>query len=308
VHDEQAGFYGLDLYSMYSSIGAVLEYLEDIDPEAATVARERYGCLTPWEHDPAAYGRAALTRRYRECEEEVVAMLNELLDRRVGYLERDGERFLDAIQNARLAADAEQYYRAMYYGSSNSWNLRDQHMFDTLQEVRQFRDGDAKAVVWAHNSHLGNAAATEMGARGRHNVGQLCRNDYGEYAYLIGFGTDRGTVAAASEWEGPMEVKEVQPAHEESYERLCHESEVSSFCLPLRSDHASEVRDALAEERLERAIGVVYRPQTELQSHYFRARLPQQFDEYVWFDETEAVTLLKAEAVEGMPETFPFGV
>jgi protein-L-isoaspartate(D-aspartate) O-methyltransferase len=305
---DRAGFYGLDLYSMYSSIGAVLTYLDDVDPEAASVARDRYGCLTPWEHDPTAYGRATLAGGYRECEDEVVAMLGDLLDRRLQYLDDDGEQFLNALQNARVVADAEKYYRAMYYGSSNSWNLRDQHMFDTLQEVRQFRDGAAKAVVWAHNSHLGDASATEMTARGQHNVGQLCREEYGRDVYLIGFGTDRGTVAAASEWEGPMEVKAVRPSHEESYERLCHESEVPSFLLPLRSEHASEVRDALADERLERAIGVVYRPQTELQSHYFRARLPQQFDEYVWFDETEAVTPLKAEAAEGMPETFPFGV
>ena len=306
----RVGFYGLDLYSLHTSIEAILRYLDDVDPEAASVARQRYGCLTPWEHDPSAYGRAALAGRYRACEDDVVAMLHALLDRRMKYLEtgEDGERFLDAIQNARLVADAEEYYRAMYYSSSSSWNLRDQHMFDTLQEVRQFRDGEAKAVVWAHNSHLGNAAATEMGARGQHNVGQLCREAYGHGAYLIGFGSDHGTVAAASTWDGPMEIKQVRPSHEQSYEHLCHESGVPSFLLPLRRDHAPELRDALAEERLERAIGVIYRPETELQSHYFRARLPQQFDEYIWFDETTAVTPLKSDAGEGLPETFPFGV
>ncbi|MEF8939054.1 MAG: protein-L-isoaspartate(D-aspartate) O-methyltransferase [Salinivenus sp.] len=308
ARNQQAGFYGLDLYSLYTSIEAVLEYLDEVDPAAAAVARQRYGCLSPWEHDPAAYGRAALTGQYHECADEAVAMLNDLLDKRLQYRGKDGERFLDAVQNARLVADAEAYYRAMYYGSKNSWNLRDQHMFDTLQEVLDVRGGDAKAVVWAHNSHLGNAAATEMGARGQHNVGQLCRDAYGDDAYLIGFGTDRGTVAAASEWGGPMEVKEVRPAHEESYERLCHESEVPSFLLPLRPAHTPELRDALAEERLERAIGVIYRPETELRSHYFQARLPQQFDEYVWFDETEAVTPLTSDAGAGMPDTFPFGV
>jgi erythromycin esterase-like protein len=306
--DQQAGFYGLDLYSLYTSIEAVLEYLDEVDPAAAAVARQRYGCLSPWEHDPAAYGRAALTGQYHECADEAVAMLNDLLDKRLQYRGEDGERFLDAVQNARLVADAEEYYRAMYYGAHNSWNLRDQHMFDTLQEVLDGRGGDAKAVVWAHNSHLGNAAATEMGARGQHNVGQLCRDAYGDAAYLIGFGTDRGTVAAASEWGGPMEVKDVRPAHEDSYERLCHESEVPSFLLPLRPAHAPELRDALADARLERAIGVIYRPETELRSHYFQARLPQQFDEYVWFDETEAVTPLTSDAGAGMPDTFPFGV
>lgn len=303
----KAGFYGLDLYSLYTSIESVLAYLDDVDPEAAAVARQRYGCLSPWEHDPAAYGRATLSDRYHECEDEVVAMLDDLLDKRMQYAEQDGWRFLDAAQNARLVADAEKYYRAMYYGSSNSWNLRDQHMFDTLQEVLDFRGEDAKAVVWAHNSHLGNAAATEMGARGQRNVGQLCREAYGEEAYLIGFGMDRGTVAAAPEWNGPMEVMDVRPSHEESYEHLCHESEVPSFLLPLRST-SSDLRDALAEEHLERAIGVVYRPETEVQSHYFQARLPEQFDEYIWFGETEAVTPLKSGVAEGMPETFPFGV
>jgi protein-L-isoaspartate(D-aspartate) O-methyltransferase len=307
--ERRAGFYGLDLYSLFTSIDAVLRYLDSVDPDAARVARIRYGCLTPWQGDPAAYGRAVLTRGYRACEEEVVAMLRDMLDKRFEYQLRDGERYLDALQNARVVANAEQYYRAMYYGSRESWNLRDQHMFETLQVLLAFRGPETKAVVWEHNSHVGNAAATEMGARGELNVGQLARATFGNAAYLVGFGTDHGTVAAASDWDGPMEVKHVRPAHAESYERLCHDAAVAAFLLALRYPRRQEVREELAAARLERAIGVVYRPETELASHYFQAVLPAQFDEYVWFDETHAVTPLgHTTRAPGMPDTYPFGL
>jgi erythromycin esterase-like protein len=179
----RVGFYGLDLYSLYSSIGAVLDYLDQVDPATARVARQRYACLTPWSGDPATYGRIALTDRQRSCEGHVVAMLMDLLEQRLDYATRDGERFFDAVQNARLVANAERYYRVMYYGSVESWNLRDQHMFDTLASLLAFRGPEAKAVVWEHNSHIGDAAATEMGARGEHNVGRLCRRSFGDKAY-----------------------------------------------------------------------------------------------------------------------------
>ena len=306
--ERRAGFYGLDLYSLYTSIAAVLRYLDDVDPEAARVARVRYGYLTPWQGDPAAYGRAVVTRGYRDCEAQVVAMLRDLLEKRLAYSERDGERYLDAVQNARVVTSAEQYYLAMYYGSRESWNLRDQHMFDTLQIVSAFRGPETKVVVWEHNSHVGNAAATEMGARGELNVGMLAREVYGDAAYLIGFGTDHGTVAAATDWDGPMEVKHVRPAHADSYERLCHDAGVPAFALALRHPRRDAVRDELSAPRLERAIGVIYRPETELASHYFQAVLPVQFDEYLWFDETRAVTPLAAVETHGMPDTYPFGL
>jgi len=279
------------------------------DPDAARIARTRYGCLSPWEGDPAAYGRAVVSGGYRSCEEPVIAMLREMLDKRLDYQLRDGERYLDALQNARVVANAERYYRAMYYGSRESWNLRDQHMFETLQVLLAFRGPETKAVVWEHNSHVGNAAATEMGARGELNVGQLARETFGDAAYLVGFGTDHGTVAAASDWDGPMQVKSVRPAHPESYERLCHDAGIAAFLLALREPRRPEVRDELGAARLERAIGVIYRPETELQSHYFQAVLPVQFDEYVWFDETRAVRALgPTGATHGMPETYPFGL
>jgi protein-L-isoaspartate(D-aspartate) O-methyltransferase len=301
-------FHGLDLYSLFNSIRSVLEYLDDVDPAAAGVARRRYGCLTPWQSDPATYGQAALSGAHETCEREVVSMLVDLMHKRRAYAEHDGARFLDAVQNARLVANAERYYRTMYYGSRASWNLRDGHMFQTLKALLDFHGPESKALVWAHNSHLGDSAATEMASRGEYNVGHLCRKEFGDAAYSIGFGTNSGTVAAASEWDGPMEVKRVRPAWAGSYERLCHETGVERFMLPLRKATSGELLRGLAKARLERAIGVIYRPETELESHYFQAVLPRQFDEYVWFDESEAVTPLDTKKVEGLPDTYPFGV
>ncbi len=292
--EARVGFYGLDLYSLHSSIDRVLRYLEDVDPAAARVARQRYGCLSPWEADPAAYGRMVLSGRYRACEPEVVAMLRDLMARRLEYLSRDGTRFLDAVQNARLVANAEQYYRAMYYGGTQSWNLRDTHMFDTLRLLLAHHGPDSRAVIWAHNSHLGDASATEMGSRGEVNLGQLCRGEFGAGSFHVGFGTHTGTVAAASQWGGDMEIMTVRPSHERSYERICHDSGVQAFLLHLREPRREALREELLEPRLERAIGVIYRPEAELASHYFQAVLPLQFDEWIWFDETAAVTPLAA--------------
>lgn len=306
--NKRVAFHGLDLYSLYDSIRSVLAYLDEVDPESAKVARERYGCLTPWQRDPATYGHAALTGSYRTCEADVVRTLTDLLAKRRVYAEHDGERFLDAEQNARLVADAERYYRIMYFGARASWNLRDRHMFETLKNLLAFHGNDSKAVVWAHNSHVGNAAATEMAARGEYNIGQLCRNEFGDQAYLIGFGTHSGTVAAASEWDGPMEVKKVRPSLSGSYEQLCHATRLARFTLRLRDRGELCGPKRLGKERLERAIGVIYRPETELASHYFQAKLPQQFDEYVWFDDTRAVTPLDTAEIKGGPDTYPFGV
>ncbi len=306
--ERRASFYGLDLYSLFISINAVITYLNGVDPAMAEIARHRYACLSPWENNPAAYGRAVLSGRYRDCEGSVVAILRDMLNRRIEYSSRDGDRFFDAAQNARLVAAAERYYRVMYYGSAESWNLRDQHMFDTLERLLEFHGPNSKGVVWEHNSHVGNAAATEMGTRGEHNVGQLSRARFAETAFLIGFGTDHGTVAAASNWDGPIEIMRIRPSHEASYERLCHDSGVKAFMLHLREPARQAVRDELEAARLERAIGVVYRPESELMSHYFQACLPRQFDEYIWFDETRAVSPLSQVAAPSMPETFPFGI
>ena len=308
VDDPQrrVGFYGLDLYSLYKSVDAVLGYLGDVDPKAAEIARERYACLSPWERNPALYGRAALSQGYAQCEGPVVAVLRDLLERRLEYAVADGDRFFDAASNAHLVAAAEEYYRVMYYGGPASWNLRDQHMFDTLERLLEFRGPDAKAVVWAHNSHVGDARATEMGAaRGEHNIGQLCRQGFGDSAFSIGFGTHTGTVAAATDWGGPTQVKIVRPSHPTSYERLFHDAGVAAFLLALRHPVRDAVREELAAPRLERAIGVIYRPETELQSHYFQAALPWQFDVYVWFDETCAVDVLGADVARAeIPQVY----
>lgn len=305
---DRVAFYGLDLYSLHRSIGCVLDYLKEVDPATAKIARLRYGCLTPWQADPATYGHAAITGTYKSCEQEVVKMLLELRSNAPEYTLKDGERFMDAVQNAKLVADAEKYYRIMYYGSRASWNLRDTHMFSTLNAMLDFHGQGSKAVVWAHNSHLGNAGATDMSYRGEINIGQLCRDQFGDKCYAIGMATHAGTVAAAAEWNGPRETMKVVPSLPESYERVLHDSEVPKFFLPLRDCDSLELRDRLSQPRLERAIGVIYKPDSERESHYFNACLPDQFDELVWFDETSAVTPLKTSELEGMPDTYPFGL
>ncbi len=306
--DQRVAFHGLDLYSLYSSIDSVLQYLDQVDPHSGRIARLRYGCLTPWQTDPATYGHAALSGTYQSCEGPVVSVLQDLRTKRQAYAEHDGERFLDALQNAQLVSNAERYYRIMYYGSRASWNLRDQHMFDTLKTLLAFHGPGSKGIIWAHNSHVGDSIATEMSARGEYNIGHLCRAEYGNAAYSIGFGTHSGTVAAASDWGGPMLTKTITPSLPRSYEHLCHETGVGQFFLPLRRATSEGLIDGLSQPRLERAIGVIYRPETELQSHYFEAVLPKQFDEYIWFDHTRAVTPLATEELSGLPDTYPFGL
>jgi protein-L-isoaspartate(D-aspartate) O-methyltransferase len=311
AESERTGFYGLDIYNMNASIAAVLAYLDDVDPEAAQTARQRYGCLTPWQKDLATYGRATLSAGYAKCEHDVMRQCRDLLQKQFDYEAQGGERFLDAAQNARLIASAERYYRIMYYGGAASWNLRDTHMFETLQHVLEAHGPTSKAVVWAHNSHIGDARHTEMGSmRGELNIGQLCREHYGERAALIGFGTHAGTVAAASDWGGDMEIKRVLPSRGDSVERLFHDAGVPRLLLDLRAERHRALRQRLLETRLERFIGVIYRPETELMSHYSEVSLPQQFDAFVWFDETTAVTPLPGVAPRdrGVPDTYPFAV
>lgn len=308
--EQRTAFRGLDVYSLGESIHAVLAYLDRVDPVEAGKARARYGCLTPWQDDPVLYGRAVVYGQRDSCEDQVVAQLGELLAARLGYLKDDGEAYFDAAQNARIIRAAERYYRVMYQGSAASWNLRDRHMFDTLQALLAHQGPQAKAVVWAHNSHIGNAAATAMGWSGEFNIGQLCRNAYGEDAVLIGFGTDTGTVAAASDWGGEMEIKTVRPARPDSYEHAFRRTGLARTLTDWRSrtgDKAA-LADLLSTPYLERAIGVVYRPETERMSHYFEAVLAEQFDAFIWFEQTKAVTPLGRERPHGAPETWPFGL
>jgi erythromycin esterase-like protein len=310
------GFYGLDLYSLHASITAVLGYLEKVDPEAARRARYRYGCLEHFGEDTQAYGYAASIGLHKSCEDEVVSQLLDLQRRVAEYAGRDGrvapDEFFYAEQNARLVKNAEEYYRAMFRGRVSSWNLRDCHMTETLAALATYLQGQgqpAKIVVWAHNSHLGDARATEMGQAGELNVGQLVRERYGKDAVLIGLSTYRGTVTAATEWDGPAERKRVRPALADSYEALFHELDLGRFLIILR-DSGTAIAP-LRRPRLERAIGVIYRPETERLSHYFSARLPEQFDAVLHCDETRAVEPLERTAAwerGEVPETFPSGL
>ena len=313
-YEQMTGFYGLDLYNLSASMRAVIDFLEREDPGLARLAHRRYGCLEPWAEDPALYGRNALLEGYARCEVGVIRMLKDLLQKQIDCFAEECDEWLDAQANARLVKNAEAYYRVMYHGSAESWNLRDTHMFETLNMILDAKGPNSKAIVWAHNSHIGNAAFTEMGQRREElNIGQLAKEKFGHDARLVGFGTHSGTVAAADDWDEPMQVKRVRPSLPESYERMCHDSEVPSFLFDLREGERDErVASELMEPRLERFIGVIYRPETERWSHYSQAILPRQFEAYVWFDETEAVTPLPAELRPGeapsVEETYPFGL
>lgn len=312
---DRVGFYGLDLYSLYGSMEAVVGYLEKVDPPAAERARRRYGCFGQYSQEPQQYGYVASLGLDSTCEGQVVEQLAELRRSAVDYLSRDGvvaeDELFAAEQNARLARNAERYYREMYRGEVSSWNLRDRHMADTLDALGSHltrQRGVARVAVWEHNSHLGDARATSMGHHGEWNVGQLARETYGRDAVLVGFTTYDGTVSAASDWGGSVERKNVRPARPESYEALFHHAGRESFWLDLRRDAAAS--QALRDPRLERAIGVIYRPESELTSHYFHATLPEQFDAVIHFDRTRAVEPLdKTSGWETgeAPETYPTG-
>ncbi len=309
-YEQRAGFYGLDLYNMSMAMRAVIDFLEDEDPEAAKIARKRYGCLEPWADEPQRYGAMALYEGYARCEVPVLQMLNELMRHNFDCLSQECDEWLDAASNARVVKNAEAYYRVMYRGAEESWNLRDTHMFETLTQVLDSKGPNAKAIVWAHNSHIGNAVFTEMGqVRGELNVGQLVKEKFDARARLIGFGTHTGTVAAADDWDQPMQVKAVNPSLPDSYERAAHDSGLQRFLLDLRPEEIGrEIKEALMEPRLERFIGVIYRPDTERWSHYSQCILPRQYDGWVWFDETRAVTPLPGEQRPGDDETYPFGL
>jgi erythromycin esterase-like protein len=315
----KVGFYGLDLYSLHASIEAVLGYLAKVDPEAAKRARYRYSCFDHFGENTQAYGYAASFDLTESCENEVLSQLIELRRRAADYASRDGrvaaDDFFFAEQNARLVKNAEEYYRSMFRRSVPSWNLRDGHMAETLESLVAHLEKQgqaAKVVVWEHNSHLGDARATEMGERGELNVGQLVRERHGSSAVLIGLTTYTGTVTAASDWDAPAERKRVRPALKDSYEALFHEVGIPRFHIS--PSEKNTMASALNEPRLERAIGVIYRPETERQSHYFYARLADQFDAILHFDQTRAVEPLertpdwKMEEAGEPAETFPSGL
>lgn len=291
--EKQAGFFGLDLYGYYTSASTIIRYLEDVDPTTARLARERYGLLSPWLSDPEAYGRATLTSDYTRCRDEVVGLLRQLLEERLRYSATDDEDgFFDPPRSIDLITRADDYYSALFLGDERAWNLRDQHLFDSLEHLlgtRASRGASAKAIVWAHNTHAGDALATELGVRGELDLGHLCRTRWGDATYLVGLGTHHGTLCAASTWDGPRERMELRAARADSYEHLMHRTGVPAFRLDLRDPTTEELRPALAIPRLERAIGAIYRPDHERESHYFEANLAKQFDTWLWLDATEAL-------------------
>jgi erythromycin esterase-like protein len=309
-HGKRAGFYGLDLYSLHTSIRAVLDFLDKVDPEAANRARYRYSCFENFGEDTQAYGYAASFGLSKSCEDEAIGQWMEMRRRAADLAKRDGrvarDAFFFAEQNARLVKNAEEYYRAMFHERVSSWNLRDSHMAETLDALAHHLGPKSKIVVWAHNSHLGDARATELGQQGELNLGQLVRERHGKEATLVGFSTYTGTVTAASGWDNPAERKPVRPALPGSYEALFHESGLGNFLLCLRENEKAAT--LLQEPRLERAIGVIYLPRSERASHYFHAQLPHQFDAILHLDETRAVEPLERtvewEAGE-VPETYP---
>jgi erythromycin esterase-like protein len=315
----RAGFYGIDLYSMGASMRAVLDYLDKADPEAAKRARYRYSCLEDFGEDPQAYGYAASFDLGKSCEDQAIQQLVELRTKASDYAKRDGrvaqDEYFYAEQNARLVKNAERYYRTMFEGSVPSWNLRDEHMADTIDALMHYLDRHSpagqktKVVVWAHNSHLGDASATEMSEKGEWNVGQLMRERCGDGACSIGFSTYTGTVTAADDWDEPAETKRVNPGMTGSYEALFHDVGVPNFLLRMRD--AGDLRPQLRDPRLQRAIGVIYRPRTERLSHYFHARLAEQFDAIIHLDETNALAPLDRQG-ESAPkieeETYPSGI
>jgi erythromycin esterase-like protein len=317
----KAGFYGIDLYSLYRSIDAVVSYLEKIDPAAARRARQRYACFEGYREDPQHYGMAAGTGVADPCESEVITQLVDLQRKAGDYARRDGrippDEYFFAEQNARLVINAEEYYRTMYRGRDNSWNLRDTHMADTTDALLTHlyeQAGHAQIVIWAHNSHLGDARATDMSRRGELNLGQLLRERHPDETFHLGFSTYDGTVLAADNWSEPPEVKRVNPGMEGSYEKLFHDVDAhgGNFWLPLQAGDRARKAVADVGPLLQRAIGVIYRPRTERYSHYFEADLVNQFDALIHLDRTSALEALDSpEQIppdDEVPETYPSAV
>lgn len=308
----QVGFFGLDLYSLFRSMAQVLDYLERVDPKAAQQARARYACFDHVREDSQAYGYAASLGLSRSCESEVLEQLRDLQQRSLDSAVKDDEGLFHALQNARLVRNAEAYYRSMFGGQTSSWNLRDGHMLETVQSLQAHLGRHGRRVrlaIWAHNSHLGDASATEMGERGQWNLGQLLRQHYGQEVFSLGMSSYTGTVTAASDWDEPAQRRRVRPGLAGSWEDLMHQADADRFLLTLRGNET--LIQLTRAQRLQRAIGVIYRPETERHSHYFMTRLPGQFDAVLHIDHSHALEPLDKGPVwvtGEVPETFPSGV
>ena len=289
--EDIASIYGLDLYNIRRSIDMVVDYLNYIDPEAGDAARWYYRCMKPWAYDPSLYSRMMQSRNDTGCSVAASAVLRILIDNKIAYSVIDKQAYFNAEQNARLVVNGERYFRTLYHEDNTSWNQRDENMLESLNAILQHHP-EQKVIIWAHNSHIGDARAVQMAYEGKHNLGQLVRETFDD-SYHIGFGSDHGSVAAAASWKGPMKIMQMPPSHKDSYESLFHQAEHDNFLLPLRHANHAELTDRLMTKRMQRAVGVTYDPEDEIKRHYFYALLPYQFDEYIWFDETHAVEPLR---------------
>lgn len=304
---DRVALHGLDLFGMNASVQEILDFLERVDPDAAEEARSRYACLAPWQDEPGRYASEATRETFEECEEAVVAQLRDLLEERL-ELPGVSEQFVEAVQNARLVADAERYYRLLYRGGAKAWNVREEHMLDTLRMLLAHHGPEARGVVWAHNAHAGDASATSMGRKGRTSLGELAREELDRRAYLVGMATDRGEVTVAPRWEGPPETRTLGASRDDGWEHLLTRMEEPRALLPIHHQAPPAVRDRLADARPERIVGVVRETEGDGASEYVQASLSRQFDELIWFEETGAVTPLDTRRLEGEPGTYPFGV
>ena len=298
--ERQVSFYGLDFYNIFGSIRAVIDYLRHVDSQAAKAARWSYGCLMPWVRDPSLYSRDIQSGRYHDCSREVFAVIRQLRGNRLLYQQTDRPGYFNAYRNARLIVNGEYFFRTLFRDNTDSWNLRDQNMFDSLLAILKYNGPVSKVVVWAHNSHIGDARATSRHELGEINLGQLVREKFTDKSYLIGFGTDHGTVAAASSWGDPVKFMQIKPSHPDSYGHLFHQVKSDNFLLPLRisiirNPVLALTRKKMLARHMQRAIGTTYDPDDELNKHYVDVSLPRQFDEYIWFDKTHAVKPLHTE-------------
>jgi erythromycin esterase-like protein len=306
--ERQVGFYGLDVYSLWDSMRAVTDYLERVDPQLAATARRAYNCFEPYAEDVQDYARAtALVPT--SCEDEAVSVLRQLRSKAPEFREDGREAYFNAEQNALVARNAELYYRTMVRGGPSSWNVRDHHMVATLDRLMEHHGPQAKAIVWEHNTHIGDARFTDMARAGMVNVGQLVRQQHGQDGVvLVGFGTHRGTVIAAEEWGAPMERLRVPVARRTTFEEEMHDANVGDALLVFDGTDNGGV-PGLQEPIGHRAIGVVYDPDAERWGNYVPTIMARRYDAFLYIDETRAVDPLHmAVKVDGeAPETYPSG-
>ena len=307
---KQVGFFGLDVYSLFESIDSVLSQLEKINPLLARRAKMKYACFEPYQRDEWAYAKSLL-KFPKGCEKEVLDTLQELLKLRIDGLKDREEALFDAQQNARIIANAEDYYSTMIHGGDNSWNIRDRHMMETLNLLLKRYGKDSKAIVWAHNTHIGDYRATNMVKEGQINIGGLAREEWGNnQVALVGFGTYEGEVVASHAWDGPTEVMSVPPGRKGSYEAALHQvsltQNLGSFWMALDDEEARS--GSLAQVRGHRAIGVVYLPAYERFETYVPTSFSHRYDAFVFIDRTTALEpLIQDFKREEIPETWPEG-